>query len=175
MAYRDMNIRLLPPSLAGILLAANLGLSTTASAETRLPPVVDQLATPFTESEATGLGCLVASVAAGGAMTYLMGGMGVAMAALSGPLPPVRVVEGSAALAFVFSSACYVGVALSPLVVATYTSVTDWIALNQVSSPVTGPLLGAGESLDRAGAPEATTQADESQPPLSSSSAGRRL
>ena len=48
-------------------------------------------------------------------------------AALQGPIPPVRVLEGGAALAFLVSSACYVGQALAPVAMLGWTSVTEML------------------------------------------------
>jgi len=105
----------------------------------RLPLVMDELASPFTESEVGGIGCLVASIAVGGAITYLLGGVRSVVTTLATPMPPTRVLEGSAAAAFVFSSACYIGVALAPLAMLTYTSIVDNFAYGPAPAPVIVP------------------------------------
>ncbi|KOR30141.1 hypothetical protein TI03_00250 [Achromatium sp. WMS1] len=89
------------------------------------PPIPDELASPFTESEAGGIGCLVVSLAVGSGMVYLLGGVEPIMATLATKLPAGQIIEGSAAIAFVFSSACYIGAVLAPITMATYTAVID--------------------------------------------------
>jgi hypothetical protein len=118
-------VRYVAPLLCSLSLVVSLEAGADAAS---LPPVLDELAAPFSESQAGGIGCLVGVVAAGGAMTYMLGGVGPALASLSAPLPAARVLEGGAAAAFVFSSACYVGVALAPLAMLAYTSVIDSLA-----------------------------------------------
>jgi len=88
-------------------------------------PFIDQLTSPYTDSELGGIGCLAASTVTGGTLVYLLGGFGRLVSSLQGPLPPARVMEGTAAIAFIFSSACYVGAALAPVVMMTYTSIAD--------------------------------------------------
>lgn len=91
----------------------------------RLPPVIDALTAPFSDSELAGIGCLVGTTVASGAVMALAGGPGTVAAALQGPLPPARVLEGGAALAFLVSSACYVGQALTPAVMLGWEAMTD--------------------------------------------------
>lgn len=97
------------------------------------PLALDELALPFTESEASGIGCIIGSLAVGSGMVYLMGGWGPVMVGLTPPLHPLRVLEGTAAISFVFSSACYLGVATAPIVMSTYTAIVD--GLHAPSSP----------------------------------------
>jgi hypothetical protein len=92
------------------------------------PPILDELSSPFTESEAGGIGCLATSLAVGGALTYLLGGVGAVTSLLATPMPPARVLEGGAAAAFIFSSTCYIGVALAPLAMMTYVAIADRFA-----------------------------------------------
>jgi hypothetical protein len=103
---------------------------------------MDELASPFTESEVSGIGCLVVSVAVGGAMTYLFGGVRSVVATLSAPMAPARILEGSAAAAFVFSSACYIGVALAPLAMLTYTSIVDSFVYEPLPAAAPVSILG---------------------------------
>lgn len=117
-----------------VFLLATIPTSTLALSY-QVPLVeADELAMPFTESESGGIGCVIASLAVGSSMVYLMGGWGPIMAALTAPLHPIRVLEGGAAVAFVFSSACYIGVALAPLTMVTYTAVTDSLT-NSLPAP----------------------------------------
>jgi hypothetical protein len=110
--------------------------SGTAQAQTtnRLPPVIDAITAPFSDSELAGLGCLVGTTVASGAVVALAGGPGMVAAALQGPLSPVRVLEGGAALAFLVSSACYVGQALAPVARLGWEGLTDMLA-----TPAAGP------------------------------------
>jgi len=102
----------------------------TAEAQTnRLPPVIDALTAPFSEGELAGIGCLVGTVTATGMVLVLAGGTGSVAQALQGPLPAVRVLEGGAALAFLVSSACYVGQALAPLTLLGWTAVAERLRL----------------------------------------------
>jgi len=115
--------RPLPAWLVGLAL---LFLPLAAPAQTsRLPPVIDALTSPLSDGELAGIGCLVGTTVASGAVVALAGGVGQVALALQGPLSPVRVLEGGAALAFLVSSACYVGQALAPVVMLGWTSVTD--------------------------------------------------
>jgi len=88
-------------------------------------PFLDQLVMPFTESELSGVGCLTASAITGGVLTYFMGGFSRIAASMHGPIPPMRVMEGAAAASFIFSSVCYIGAALAPVAMMTYSSITD--------------------------------------------------
>jgi len=92
------------------------------------PPIHDELTSPFTETEANGIGCLAVSLGVGSGMVYLLGGVQPIMATLATRLPMWQVIEGSAAIAFVFSSACYIGAVLAPISMATYTAIIDSIA-----------------------------------------------
>ena len=105
------------------------GLPLTAQAQTnsRLPPVIDALTAPLSDNEMAGIGCLVATTVAGGTVMALVGGPAAVAAALQGPISPVRVLEGGAALAFLVSSACYVGQALTPVVALGWETVTDML------------------------------------------------
>jgi hypothetical protein len=100
-----------------------------AAAQSRAaPPVFDQLASPFTESELGGVGCLIASAAATGIMLWLMGGPTAVATAIGGVASPSLALQGAAAGAFVYSSACYIGQALSPLGLLTYNKLIDGAA-----------------------------------------------
>lgn len=119
--------------MAGLLALAIGAIPSTLSAQSsRLPPVIDAMTAPYTENELGGIGCLAGTVVAGGVVMAVAGG-GAIMAALQGPIPPIRVVEGGAALAFLLSSACYVGQALTPVTMLGWSSIMD--ALPQASSP----------------------------------------
>ncbi len=109
------------------------------------PPVIDQLSSPFTDSELGGLGCLTATTVTAGTLVYLMGGFRRALLGMHGPLPPARVMEGTAAAAFIFSSACYVGAALAPVAMMAYTSVTDRLP-NDLSSIISSGTSITGNS-----------------------------
>ena len=111
------------------------GVAPPAQAQTtgRLPPIIDTLTAPLSDSEMAGIGCLVATTVVGGAVVVLAGGAGAVAAALQGPLPPVRVLEGGAALAFLVSSACYVGQALTPAVALGWSALMDTL-----TSPAAG-------------------------------------
>ena len=100
---------------------------TAQAQSTRLPPVIESLTEPFSDGELAGIGCLAGTVVASGAVIALGGGPGAMAAALQGPIPPVRVLEGGAALAFLVSSACYVGQALAPVAMLGWTSVTEML------------------------------------------------
>ncbi|CAK0759800.1 hypothetical protein CCP2SC5_260002 [Azospirillaceae bacterium] len=89
-------------------------------------PVLDQLSSPFTESEIGAMGCLAANMVTGVVLVNLMGGVGEIALALQGPLPPSRILEAAAASSFVFSSVCYIGQATAPLVVLAADIVGDW-------------------------------------------------
>ena len=100
-----------------------------AAAQNRAaPPVFDQLASPFTESELGGIGCLISSAATTGVLVWLVGGPVAAAAAIGSVASPTLALQGAAAGAFVYSSACYLGQALSPLGLLTYNSIMDGAA-----------------------------------------------
>ena len=108
-----------------------------------MPPVFDQLASPFTESEIGGIGCAVASLGAGAGMIGRMGGPAVLKAGLQGVLAPRAVLEASAAVAFVFSSACYVGQAMAPVVMLGWTNLLDALTAPRNSpTPFPAPANG---------------------------------
>jgi len=113
-------------ALAAALTALVAG--PAAAQAPRMPPVFDQLASPFTESEVGGIGCAVASAGVGAGMLGLMGGPAALRAGLQGALTPRTVLEASAALAFVFSSACYVGQAMAPVVMLGWTNLLDGLS-----------------------------------------------
>ena len=115
-------------SLTALVLAAALtavSAGPAAAQAPRMPPVFDQLSSPFTESEMGGIGCAVASLGAGAGMIGLMGGPAALRAGLQGVLSPRTVLEASAAVAFVFSSACYVGQAMAPVVMLGWANLID--------------------------------------------------
>ena len=86
-------------------------------------PLLDDTPDSTSSADLGGMGCFVATVTVGVGMLYLMGGLSATLASVPSLLPPRAVLEGSAALAFVLSSACYVGVTLAPLAVSTYDSI----------------------------------------------------
>ncbi|CAK0742840.1 membrane hypothetical protein [Gammaproteobacteria bacterium] len=94
-------------------------------AQSQSLPFIDQLTSPFTDTELSGVGCLAASATTGGILVYLMGGFSRIVASMQGVIPPIRVMEGAAAISFVFSSVCYIGSALAPVAMMTYTSIID--------------------------------------------------
>ena len=115
-------------AVALALLVLPVPVQAQTQATHRLPPVVEALTAPFSDNELAGIGCLVGTTVAGGAVMALAGGPGAVAAALQGPLPPVRVLEGGAALAFLVSSACYVGQALTPVVMLGWDVMTDMLS-----------------------------------------------
>ena len=125
--------RFAAPVAVSVLLAVAVAGPASGQTSRVAPPVFDQLASPFTESEIGGIGCAVASLGAGAGMLGLMGGP-AAITAGAGVLTPRGVLEASAALAFVFSSACYVGQAMAPVVMMGLTSLLD-----SLSSPPAVP------------------------------------
>lgn len=103
-----------------------LALSEPMTAQAQQPlSFIDQIASPLTDAELGAAGCLTASVATGGVLLYLMGGFSRIAASMQGVMPPLRVMEGAAAVSFIFSSVCYVGSALAPMAMKAYTSITD--------------------------------------------------
>lgn len=106
------------------LLIFTLSMPLTSPAQQNLP-FLDQLITPFTESELSGVGCLTATTITGGVLAYFMGGFSRIAASVQGPIPPMRVMEGAAAASFIFSSVCYIGAALAPVAMMAYSSITD--------------------------------------------------
>ncbi|MEI6558916.1 MAG: hypothetical protein WCO00_10965 [Rhodospirillaceae bacterium] len=124
-------------SVTAVALATALFALSAAPASAqapRMPPVFDQLASPFTEGEIGGIGCALASVGVGAGMVGLMGGPAALGLSLQGALSPRLVLEASAAVAFVFSSACYIGQAMAPVVLLGWTSLLD-----SVSAPRNAP------------------------------------
>ncbi|MEI8395739.1 MAG: hypothetical protein WCF85_13435 [Rhodospirillaceae bacterium] len=127
-------------SLFSAFVAGLFALTTLqpAQAQTpRMPPVFDQLASPFTETEVGGMGCLVTTAAVGVGMLALMGGPRTMVGAMHGFLTPRAVLEGTAAGAFVFSSACYVGQAVAPLMLLVATGLFD--RFSPLPAPVNPP------------------------------------
>jgi hypothetical protein len=121
--------RLVVSALPAAALALLLGFGPAAAQAPRSPPAFDPLGSAFTETEIGGLGCLTATVGSGLAMVGLVGGPGAMRAAMVGvTMSPRTVLEVSAALAFVFSSACYVGQALAPVISLGATEVGDRLA-----------------------------------------------
>ncbi len=110
------------------------------------PPVIDQLTSPFTDSELGGVGCLTASTLTAGTLVYLLGGFRRIAMGMQGVIPTARVMEGTAAAAFIFSSACYVGAALAPVAMMLYTSIADRSFLD--SSPA---IITSGSSVANGG------------------------
>ena len=150
---------------ASTAFAAALAVSSVAPAAAqapRMPPVFDSLASPFTESEIGGIGCAVASVGAGAGMLGLMGGPAALSAGLSGVISPRTVLEASAAVAFVFSSACYVGQALAPVVMLGVTNLIDSVSAPR-ATPTPFPAPPNGNLSWLSGA---TPQGSASAPPL---------
>jgi hypothetical protein len=120
MAFDRSALAAFPMALTALLLAGPV-----AAQAPRSPPVFDQLASPFTDSEVGGIGCAVVTSAAGAGILAGMGGPAALGAALRGVLTPRAVLEAAAATAFVASSACYVGQALAPIVTLGWLSVLD--------------------------------------------------
>ena len=104
----------------------------------RSPPVFDDLASPFTEGEIGGIGCGVATLAAGAGIVVAMGGPTGIGTALQSVITPRAVLEAAAASAFVASSACYVGQAMAPLVMLGWLSLLDRL-IGPVVPPPTNP------------------------------------
>ncbi|KOR32556.1 hypothetical protein TI05_06575 [Achromatium sp. WMS3] len=104
-------------------------------------PLLIDAPNQISDAEAGSIGCVIASVAVGVSMIYLMGGISPALAIIEQPLTPSIVLEGSAALAFVFSSACYIGVALAPITVSPYYNEVP----KQLVRSSTRPLFAPGE------------------------------
>lgn len=122
--------------LQSLVIAVVLAFVLTAGAQARHPrPILDELASPLSESELGGVGCLVGTTAVGGALVYLLGGWGAIAGHLGGPLPAARVLEGAAAGAFIFSSACYVGAALAPVAAMAHDSMTAPLVEEIPSTP----------------------------------------
>jgi len=109
-------------------------------------PLLEEIAEPISDAELGGIGCLVASTAISGSMLYLMGGVSTALSSITPPIHPSIVLEGSAAIAFVLSSACYIGVALAPIAVSTYNSISDKFVQELPPRPLFAPgeLLAIG-------------------------------
>ena len=131
------------PARAGAALAVVclVAAPLTAQAQTsRLPPIIDQLTSPLSDGELGGLGCLAGIAASGGALVALAGAGPVA-AVLEGPIPPVVVLQGGAALAFMVSSACYVGQAVAPVAALGWNTITDM--LTPVARPGASPTAGS--------------------------------
>lgn len=114
------------PIMAALVIASLLPVPSIAQTS-RLPPVIDAMTSPYSESELAGIGCLAGTVVAGGTVVALAG-VGTVATALQGPLSPLLVLEAGAALAFLVSSACYVGQALTPATMLGWSSVTDLFA-----------------------------------------------
>jgi hypothetical protein len=113
-------------SVAALLIVSLLPVPSLAQSS-RLPPVLDAMTAPYSETELAGVGCLAGTVVAGGAVVALAG-VGTVATALQGPLSPLLVLEAGAALAFLVSSACYVGQALTPVTMLGWSKVTDLLA-----------------------------------------------
>jgi hypothetical protein len=114
------------PIVAALMIAVLLP-DLSIAQTSRLPPVIDAMTAPYSESELAGIGCLAGTVVAGGAVVSLAG-VGPVTAALQGPLTPLLVLEAGAAFAFLISSACYVGQALTPATMLGWSSVTGLLA-----------------------------------------------
>lgn len=102
-------------------------------------PLLEEAPSTITDAELGSIGCLVASATVSGSMLYLMGGLGNAFGSLTPPLHPAIVLEGSAAVAFVLSSACYIGVAMAPLAVSTYNSLSERFTQTLPPRPLYAP------------------------------------
>jgi hypothetical protein len=121
-----------PRSGAAALLAAAALLSAplpVLAQSTRLPPMIDEMTARFSENEIGGMGCLAGMALGSATLVVLIGGPGATFVALQGPLLAAEVLHGSAALAFVLSSACFVGQATTPLVLL------GWSTLAELVSP----------------------------------------
>lgn len=144
---------LIAPMLILTILATPCNATTASTAQvpetTQVPdyvtdPLLEEVVQPISDAELGGIGCLIASSAVSGSMLYLMGGVGVAFSSMAPPIHPAIVLEGSAAIAFVLSSACYIGVALAPVAVGTYNSISNQFAAQE---PPLRPLFAPGELL----------------------------
>jgi len=135
------------PQLRAIVIAALLaligGASPAGAQNAPLPPVIETLTAPISDGEMAGIGCLVGTVAAGGAVVALAGGVGPVAAALQGPLTPLHVLEGGAALAFLVSSSCYVGQALAPLAALGWSTLSETV-IPRPAAPTDTVTKGAG-------------------------------
>ncbi len=134
--------RFIQSIVATVAIVAALAGAPALAQAPRMPPVFDQLASPFTESEVGGIGCAVASLGAGAGMVGLMGGPAVLRAGMGGTFSPRSVLEGSAAVAFVFSSACYVGQALAPVVLLGWMTLFDSFSAHRAGPSATPALSG---------------------------------
>lgn len=102
-------------------------------------PLLYEPPVPDSKMDIGSIGCLVGTVATSAGMLYLMGGVGPVLTSISPPLRPAVVLESSAAVAFVLSSVCYLGVTLAPLVLDAYAAIAE-----SVDAP-NRPLFAAGE------------------------------
>ncbi|MEI6984626.1 MAG: hypothetical protein WCK65_00715 [Rhodospirillaceae bacterium] len=113
-------------ALLPLLALLTLLVAAPAAAQApRVPPVFDQLASPFTDGETGGIGCLAVSAVTAAVMVALVGGPSVLRSAVTSLITPRDVLEASAATAFVFSSACYVGQATAPVAMLGYFNLLD--------------------------------------------------
>jgi hypothetical protein len=117
-------MRFLTP-ITTLILALILIQPMPVQAQRQTLPFLDQITSPLTESELGAMGCLVASAATGGILTYMMGGFSRIATNMQGAIPPLRVMEGAAAVSFIFSSVCYIGAAVAPMAMKAYASVSD--------------------------------------------------
>lgn len=102
-------------------------------------PLLYEPIDPGRKADVGGIGCLVGTIGVSAGMIYLMGGIGPTIASMSPPLYPGVVLEGSAAVSFVLSSVCYLGVILAPLAVDAYAVISE-----SVETP-DRPLFAPGE------------------------------
>lgn len=131
---------------------------TTPTLEYVTDPLLEEVPNSVSDAELGGIGCLVASTAISGSMLYLMGGV-TALASITPPIHPSLVLEGSAAIAFVLSSACYIGVALAPIAVSAYNSISDKFAQEPPPRPLFAPgeLFAISRGLPQPTPPSSTT------------------
>lgn len=112
-------------ALVGVLA---LPLAAAPAGATRLPPTLRALIAPLAGGEDGGKGCL-AGVALGGiVLLALAGGPGAVAVALTGPLAAAELVQGGAALAFLGTSACYVGHTTSPVAALSWSGLLAWLS-----------------------------------------------
>ena len=125
-----------PAAAAFLATAALLSAPLPALAQsTRLPPMIDEMTARFSENELGGMGCLAGMAVGSAALVALIGGPGATVIALQGPMVAAEVLHGSAALAFVLSSACFVGQATTPLVMLGWNSVAELFAPARPEAP----------------------------------------
>ena len=111
-------------TLVGVLA---LPLAASPAEATRLPPTLRALIAPLAGGEDGGKGCLAGMALGGIVLLALAGGPGAVAVALTGPLAAAEMVQGGAALAFLGTSACYVGHTTSPVAALSWSGLLAWL------------------------------------------------